>query len=240
VKVATLNLNGLADKHGPWPLRRHRIADVLRKENPEVIALQAVTTVERGEVSQAHELAAELGGALHVRVHDGNAPGRLGLAWISRAPILDFEVLVLGRRPGTEDAAERAVLRARVESRLGSLELFNVHASWVPEQTQDNLRELLSWSARCSGARLAVGDFNTEPHAPVLDAMRGAGWIDVWHALRAGDPGFTFEADRPSLRIDYVWADPRLCLRASDIRVVGASEGPVRLSDHLALVVTFA
>jgi hypothetical protein len=49
-----------------------------------------------------------------------------------------------------------------------------------------------------------AGDLNAPAGEDRPDALRDAGWTDVWAALHPGQPGYTFESDAPSIRIDYV------------------------------------
>lgn len=42
MKVLTDNINYYVDKHGPWPLRRIILRDIIQRVDPDVIALQAV------------------------------------------------------------------------------------------------------------------------------------------------------------------------------------------------------
>lgn len=95
-------------------------------------------------------------------------------------------------------------------------------------------------TAGCApGPALLLGDLNSAPDSAALETLRGAGWKDVWAMLRPADPGFTFEADRPTQRIDYALASAESRARVHAIeRVEVNGRGPPRLSDHLGLLVT--
>jgi endonuclease/exonuclease/phosphatase family metal-dependent hydrolase len=233
-RAITLNLNYLGTRHGSWPERRPLVIDALRAIQPDVIALQAVWRTVGGD-SQADELAREVPGYEYVAFQPAveDAQGCKGLALLTREPLREIETRTLGLRAGTEDPDRRIVLRAHV----GGLCLHNVHFSWVPEQVADNVREALPFLS-AKGPALVLGDFNLPPVDPLHARFRDAGWIDAWGALRPADPGYTFEADAPSMRIDYVYVNGSLSARLRAVELVGAGRpAPPRLSDHLGLVV---
>lgn len=235
LRIASLNLNYRVAKHGTWTDRRALIVSCARQRSVDVMALQAVEGVA-GQ-NQAAELAALLGFE-HVAFvaptqEDGVARGS---AFISRYPLLDVDARQLSCRPRHEDQNRRVVIRARIKGG-GAVTLHNAHFSWVAPQAVDNARETIEFSASRPG--LLLGDLNSAPDSPALDVLRAGGWIDLWPVLRRGDPGFTFEADRPTQRIDYVLAtgDMQPCVRGLE-RVETNGAAPPRLSDHLGLLVT--
>lgn len=233
-RAFTLNLSYLGARHGPWPARRALVVEALRALQPDVVALQAVWRTVAGD-SQADEIAREVPGFESVAFEPvmEEAQGAKGLAVLAREPFVHLEARRLGSRAGTEDPDRRLVLRARIPR----LSLHNVHFSWVREQAAENVREALPLLNPREPA-LVLGDFNFTPDDPLHERFREAGWIDAWQALRPHDPGYTFESDAPTMRIDYVYASPPLADRLRAIDLVGGDRGqPPRLSDHLGLVV---
>lgn len=233
-RAITLNINSLGTRHGPWPARRSLVVEALRALQPDVVALQAVWRTVAGD-SQADELAREVPGYESVAYEpatDG-PQGNKGLALLARQPLEQIETRTLGLRAGTEDTDRRIVLRAH----FGGLCLHNVHFSWVPEQVADNIREALPFLSTREPA-LVLGDFNLPPDDPLHTRFREAGWVDAWQALRPRDPGYTFESDAPSMRIDYAYVSESLAPRLRTIDIVGGGRAAApRLSDHLGLVV---
>jgi len=233
-RAVTLNLSYLGTRHGPWPARRALVIDALRALQPDVVALQAVWRTVAGD-SQADELAREVPGYEYVAFEPAaeNVQGSKGLALLSRRALTQIEPRMLGLRAGTEDPDRRIVLRAHA----GDLCLYNVHFSWVPEQVADNVREALPF-LRVRGPALVLGDFNLTPEDPLHARFLEEGWTDAWQALRPRDPGYTFESDAPSMRIDYVYVNEPLAARLRAIDLVGGGRAtPPRLSDHLGVVV---
>jgi endonuclease/exonuclease/phosphatase family metal-dependent hydrolase len=242
MKLLTLNLNGYAEKHGPWERRRERIIELLGRERPDVLALQAVATdpARDGGLDQATQLARARPeyGWLHVEPPDlaGLQPGS---AFLSRLPLHDIAALPLTPRPGCADSSPRVALHACIALPLGPLHVFNAHLSWVPAQAAENLRELLPWVASFGAPAIVAGDLNTPADSPLLDALRDRGFRDLWQQLRGDEPGPTFESHDPSLRIDFVWASAALAARARDIERLDGERDGEHLSDHLGLSASF-
>jgi endonuclease/exonuclease/phosphatase family metal-dependent hydrolase len=146
------------------------------------------------------------------------------------------EALKLSRRPDGEDPFERVLLSACFELPSGPLHIFNAHFSWVKEQLEDNLAEALPFIQRPNNPAMLMGDFNAPAGQGLLYLLGEAGWVDAWKELHPGEPGPTFEAGQPTLRIDYMWSNAHLAPYIRDISILGA--GPHHLSDHLGLIST--
>lgn len=242
-KLMTLNINQYADKHGAWEARGARIVDTIVAAKPDVIALQAVRSdpVRKQGRDQAAQLASWLADypyrhfqAAH-RHDDGKTDGN---AFLARVPLEEIHHLPLPFIDNPEDESQRMLLCARVRTPAGAYWIANGHFSWVPVVNEENLRATLEHLATLDGPRLLVGDFNAVPDSNGVRRLAGDGWRDAWATLRPDDSGFTFEADAPAQRIDYVWADAAAAGRLRTIEAFGAGEA--RLSDHLGLVVTLA
>lgn len=238
-RAITLNLNYLETRHGAWPERRKLVTEVIERWRPHIVALQAVSTVPEG-LSQAHELSKALPDYDHVWFEPAmeRIDHAKGSAFLARIPLPRRHTRALSLRAGTDDTNRRTILRVQCDMANG-IDVFNAHFSWVTDQATDNLQEALPFLAEVRGPALLMGDFNFKPDSPLHEQLRNGGWLDVWAAMRPADPGYTFEADSPSQRIDYVYANPLLAARVKSIDCVGKQGGtPPRLSDHLGLMVT--
>lgn len=237
LRVATLNLNYRLAKHGAWDARRRLIVDAIQRTQADVVALQAVEGADGS--SQAAELAALLKYE-HVVYAAADVKGEVshGSAFIARRALRDIGVRRLSLRAGLEDSNQRVVIRVRVDADGGSIDLYNTHFSWVPAQALDNAQETISF--RTPGGALLLGDLNSAADSPPLRLLQDAGFVDLWAALCPADPGPTFEADAPAMRIDYALAAGPVRARAQSMKRVGVDCRTVpRLSDHLGLLVTF-
>jgi endonuclease/exonuclease/phosphatase family metal-dependent hydrolase len=238
LRLMTLNLNYRASKHGAWSERRALIVEAIRRVDADVVALQAV------ERSNGHSQAAELAAALNYEYADFVAavktgPAAKGSAFIGRRRLMDLAVQRLRHRGDHEDGDRRVVLRARIQTRGGDVDIYSAHFSWIEAQAMDNVADTLAFVA--PGPAILLGDLNSQPDSAPMRELVRAGWIDMWRELHQDDPGYTFEADRPTMRIDYVLASRDVRPRIKSIERVGAEKGrPPRLSDHLGLVVTLS
>jgi endonuclease/exonuclease/phosphatase family metal-dependent hydrolase len=212
--AATLRL-----PEGLWPRRRKLIARALQVVQPDLVGLQEVACDPTAGISQAEQLAHDLGLAC---AYEPAA----GLAVLSRCPIRRWEALSL--RSGGSDS--QAALRAEIEHLEGDLELRVVHlttrgdgpsfaASPRKEAAQLAAVEALlaSLDALPAGrAVIGLGDFNNEPDSVTLRAMtRGTGkraLRDAWRAANPTDPGLTMPSQAPAVRLDYLLVSPHLAV----------------------------
>ena len=239
VKIITLNLNYCGDKHGSWAKRRPLIAEILKSENPDIVAFQAVCTLEDSK-NQADQLAEDLGFEYRIfcpasRNHDGRQDGN---AVISRFPVSECNHLLLSLNQST-DTVQRLVQKTVLSINEQKLHLYNAHFSWVKEQTIENLKEAIGFLNVPDEKAILVGDFNSPPEDKVLEHLKEQGWSDLWEFHHPEKDGFTFESDKPFTRIDYAWANKNLAGKSSEIRIVSGEKGTgIRLSDHKGISVT--
>jgi endonuclease/exonuclease/phosphatase family metal-dependent hydrolase len=248
MRIMTLNLNFCETKHGPWPVRRKLIVQVVQDHSPDVIAFQAVRMDPASEhrKDQASQLADDMPEFKHVTfvaatTHpDGTQDGS---AFLSRVPFkhVEHRVLRLGAETNqAEDPASRIVLLVQVEP--PSLSIFNCHYSWASRQALSNIDEALNYMRDYRNRAVLVGDLNNIPESDLLGRLAVEGWIDAWAYLRPRDSGYTFESNAPDKRIDYVWVKPDLVpsLKSIDLVKEPSNQYGARLSDHLGLIVTLA
>jgi endonuclease/exonuclease/phosphatase (EEP) superfamily protein YafD len=77
-----------------------------------------------------------------------------------------------------------------------------------------------------------AGDFNSEPGSAVVSRLRDSGLRDAWTECGRGE-GFTYPADRPTKRIDYVFLSGTLRCTAAEVL-------DTQVSDHRPLLVALA
>jgi endonuclease/exonuclease/phosphatase family metal-dependent hydrolase len=236
VRILAYNIrDGGADRLGA-------IADVVRSECPDAVAL--VETTADSAAALADELGAELafGGS--------NSVFDVHVAWLSRRPL---------RRARNHRLA--ALAKTLLEVEVDGLGLFATHlASRHEEQAhprEGEIRAILGVLGRVAGPHLLVGDFNALrpgdpigapppgvaprgealPGAPrtVLAPLVASGYVDCYRSLH-DEPGYTYPAHAPWLRLDYAFASPEPAPRLTACDVV-ASDLAARASDHLPLVV---
>ena len=236
MRILAYNIwNGGADRLGA-------IADVIRGERPDAVALVETTA------DSASALADELG---------------LQLVFGKSNSIFDVHVAWLSRRPAGRVRNHRlaALAKTLLEVEVDGLELFVAHLASRHEEhahpRDRELGEILRVLGRVAGPHLLVGDFNALrpgdpvgapppgveprgdalPGAPrtVLAPLMAAGYVDCYRSLH-DDPGYTYPADAPWLRLDYAFASRELAPRLAACDVV-RGDLAARASDHLPLVV---
>lgn len=224
-----------------WPARRELLATRLDALRPEVVALQEVHAASGElEASQAHELAARVGG---YKVFF--APGRRavsgvceGVALLVRRDARGHDPLALTLDPSDrfEGANQRVVVAATVEHPEGPVDVFATHLSLSRNSRTRTARELLDFAKSVrersgSIAAVVMGDLNASPDEPAVEAIESE-WFDVWRAR--GDAktnrGGTWPAVLPFRRLDYVFAQPSTRVTVGECRRV-----PYSGSDHLGV-----
>ena len=244
VRLVTFNTH-----HGVGRDERHdlpRLATLLASAEADVICLQEIDRHfgERSEdvdqallLSRALDMQLAWGPAIDEPRPDDAPPRQYGNALLSRLPILVSDV---HRLPG--DGEPRVALRTMVELDGGALWITTTHLSTGPAELRAaQIEAVSSLHTEPMETGVIVGDFNTAPDAPELDALRQR-FTDAWNLARARDDqagwrfwqheqGHTHPASFPHRRIDQVWV-------SEGVAVAGAhvldAEGA---SDHLPLVV---
>lgn len=174
------------------------IADVLRDSDADIIALQEIgKDWIMGPPDDTTEIIAKLIGyefsyfipAIH---QDG---GQYGTAVISKIDLGEPEVFSL-----FQEVDEPRKL-ARFEFPFGELKvnLFTTHLSWI-EDRSEQIKELCNIIADTSGVVFLMGDLNEE-----ADVLEEAGLFKLLQNAEISGR-FTFPADEPRTRIDYICA----------------------------------
>lgn len=204
-----------------------RIASVIRAGKPDVVALQEADR-RFGSRSDHADQPSWLGRALGLRSLFAPAlragPGEYGNAILSAVPVASWDWTPLGLANRGEP---RSLLRCSLATgvRIWATHLSSESAAARVEQAG----ELVEHWRSDPGPTVLLGDLNAGPTDPALSIL-GAEFIDAWSTLRGEEPGLTFRADRPRVRIDYVLTTSDIAPQLVDLVDVGAS------SDHHAVV----
>lgn len=216
--------------------RRDALLADLQRRSPDVIALQEVT----GELLEA------VMDAPWVRAH----------YCLSHTSVLAYDVVVLSRLP------VRRMVELPLPSEMGrrlviadlacGLSVGTVHLesmSGYEAARAEQLRRIQPLLASRSDSVL-VGDMNFKPDDPLETAALDPSFLDVWPALRPGDPGYTVDTDinlmrlmvndKPThKRIDRVFLrSPRWLARAIELTGTRAIDTEDTFtSDHFGLAV---
>ena len=128
-----------------------------------------------------------------------------------------------------EPAPAPGLLQATVEINGAVVRVFNTHLDYRadPRVRKQQVTELMAYMGSASMPTLVLGDLNANPDAPELQPLFER-LHDTWQDM-AG-PGFTYPADKPVKRIDYI-------LASSHFRVRSASVPVTEVSDHRPVLV---
>jgi endonuclease/exonuclease/phosphatase family metal-dependent hydrolase len=222
------------------------LAEVVARSAPDVVVLQEAT---RPEV--VARLAAAAGMPVWA-AHPGHS-----VAFMSRTPLRHQ-----WHRP---PPSRRAFLELSPEGeswRIFGVHLSAVHSNWTERRRVRELRAVLAGiAAHQHGFHVVTGDFNTIAPGETLDLrklpprlrafvyvtgrtirwetiqiMLDASYVDGYRSLHPADPGLTFPAGDPHVRLDYVFLPSPFAPRLKSCTVVNGTPATRAASDHLPVL----
>lgn len=229
LRLFTYNTHNGFDTAGTLDLEA--MAQLLETQRADIIALQEVSRglVINGSVDMAAWFSWRLG--LPILFHGTSGPD-WGNAILTRYPVTRYDAFALPP-PGLPLA--RGFAYHEIDVGDGEpLYLINTHLHHVRQDAMIREQQVASILHFLDGSpmrRLVLtGDLNSLPLDTVLLSLNAAGLRDL--VAEAGvEPGYTFPADDPSQRLDYILASPDIGLRALEI-------APDVISDHLGIGAT--
>jgi len=226
LRVLVYNIHAGKDASGTVNLQR--VADVIASTNADIVLLQEVDrmTTRSGGVDHLAELErltkmhSVFGKAIDFQ------GGQYGIAILSRWPITTSETISLRGSP--------IEARVALAAQTNGLRVINTHfdASNVETYRLEEVDHLIEEVRRFGKPVLVGGDFNTEPSSHVYARLRESGLRDAF-ADCGGKTGFTYPADTPVKRIDYLFIK-------GSFRCVSANVPGSQASDHRPLLVEIA
>ncbi|MFC6566038.1 endonuclease/exonuclease/phosphatase family protein [Actinoplanes utahensis] len=246
-------------RFGPdWKARQPGIRATLERQRPDVLALQEVWG-EDGS-TQADELAEALG--MHAVFASPSFPppgpegGELGIAVLSRWPVLGWEAPVM---PARHRAWDPVALTVRVDHPVGPLPIVAACLDHGVPYTDDRIAQAAFIAGLATDPRfdgpcpvLLMGDLNAAVDSPVLRPVRDV-LIDAWSAGGGAADAVTLPSTHPQAplsagpqlidqRIDHIFF--RAGREDQDIgidrvRLAGDPIDGLHPSDHRAVVADF-
>ena len=212
-------------------------AAAIRAQSPDVVALQEVDVhwAERSAFAdQVSALAEKLGmqarfAPIYVLpgLTPGAAPREFGVALLSRHAIVSFRNDTIARlSTQVQDpvpAPAPGLLEVLLDVRGQPVRVFNTHLDYRkdPAVRTHQVREMLGYIGDMAVPTLVFGDLNASPDAPELQPLL-ARLHDAWSSSTS--PGFTYPADAPHSRIDYVLVSPQFTVRSVRVPETQASD----------------
>jgi endonuclease/exonuclease/phosphatase family metal-dependent hydrolase len=232
-RAASFNIHHGVGVDGQLDLER--IATVIDDTHPDVIGLQEVDR-HLGKRSDFVDQATWLSDRLDLHVvfgpnidADPRTPGaprrQYGTATLSSHRISEWRNTPLPRPEGGE---QRGLLEVVIELRGVSVRTFNTQLQNRSQAERlAQIATVRSIVAEAPEPVVLVGDLNAVPDSPEIAAIT-EDLADSWVSAGRGD-GFTFDAETPHGRIDYV-------LTSSDVVARAAAVVASDASDHLPVV----
>lgn len=244
LRVMTYNVHSCRGSDGV--VDPARIAEVIQRWSPDVVALQEVVRSSEPARDQVARLAAETGMEAHFTKTRPDGADFFGIATLVRH---SFEVRAEAPLP-TLRGEPRAAHWLRVDTGEAMIDLVNTHLSIHLRERIRQLQSLLR-AENPAAAPSVVGDisapFSLMPLAPslVLCGDFNAGFLSAEYRFLSGHlqnaqravrrwPKPTFPARYPLLRLDHVWLGPQWEVLEAHVSSSGLER---RASDHLPLVV---
>ena len=221
-----------------------RTAATIRALSPDVVGLEEVDVhwaARSGFVDQASRLGESLGMAVRFApiyelpgATDTAAKREFGVALLSRYPIVGWNNDTLTRLSTQTDSPVPArmpgFLAATLDVHGSRVRVFVTHLDYRkdPSVRRTQVAEMLARIGAVDSPTILLGDMNTSPDAAELQPLFTR-FRDSWSTM-AG-PGFTYPADTPTDRIDYVLVSPNGKIDTAFVPVVPSA------SDHRPVVV---
>ncbi len=229
VRVMTYNLRQGFDVHGRHGLEE--MARVIEAEEPDIVALQEVS---RGwAINGSVDMLEWLSQRLEMDYVWGPAADPVwGNAVLSRLPIVSRQNHEM---PNNDTLRlDRGFLTVEIDVDGG--ETIDVVATHFHSGDGDSAirvpqAEAVLGAVVSGRTTVLLGDFNAHPDHPEMLLIANAGFNDALVASGATYDGYTYPADAPWERIDYVFASP-------DLKVRDYSTHDSLASDHLAVAAT--
>ncbi len=233
--VMTYNVHGCVGMDGK--LSVDRIARIIARHNPDIVALQEldVGRLRSKSIDQAERIARKLEMNFHFHPTFRLKDEQYGNAIFSRYPMSIRKMAAL---PAYKKSSEpRAALWVTVDAEGTQFQLINTHLSIWPAERLLQARALAGpeWLAHpdCAGPVVLCGDFNASPRTPAYRRMCEA-LKDCQRSLPKHRPTRTWSGKYGISRIDHVFLSPEWeVLRVE----VPRSHLDRAASDHVPLLV---
>ena len=228
-----------------------KVIRVIRDQHPDIVGLQEVDVhwSARSNFEDQAALLAKGTGMNYRFAHiyeipnaDPSKPPReFGVALLSRYPIVGFTNRDITRHSTQDSTAQPSpmpgLLEAIVDVRGLKVRVFNVHLDYRSDPFVRKLQvgELIGFLKVDSVATILTGDLNAGPNSAEVEMLAPYFLSGTGEQLMAKPPMdvFTYPANAPEKKIDYVMATASFCVTRYQTPKVIAS-------DHLPVVVDLA
>ncbi len=236
LRIMTYNVHSCIGMDGK--LSAERIARVIARANPDVVALQELDAgrVRTDGIDQAHLIAGYLEMEFHFHPAIHIEEERYGDAILTHLPMRLIKAGTLPGLAGRPRLEPRGALWVAIDLYGTEIQIINTHLGLLPSERLAQIAALLGdeWLGhpQCRGPVILCGDLNATPASPLyrllLRRLR-----DAQIENTSSRPLKTFSGRVPSARIDHIFIQPGL--EVINIEVP-RSELVQVASDHLPLI----
>ena len=234
LRVLTYNIH--AGKDAGQQRNLDRVAEVIRASAADIVLLQEVdrNTERSGREDHIAVLAQLTGMDMWFAKSLDFQGGQYGIAILSKLPLDTAYVVPLVVRPPQERSGTyepRVGLHAVIRGPFGYLHIVNTHLDPAAEPTyrHQEFINLLAHIARTvspGNPLIFGGDLNARPDTPEITALT-LSLLDSWRRCGDGGPGYSYPADEPDRRIDYVWLRNGTCTNARVLDTLASDHRPL-------------
>ena len=230
VKILTYNIHhGTPIHHADDDVQLNVIADVIKQQNPDLVALQEIDSMTaRAPYDEAKQLGTLTGMHSYFAKTISYQGGSYGIAVLSRYPIASHQKIMLPMPDPTGE--QRAVAIIKVEIIPGTPFYFaSTHLDLKEENRKAQAKRLLQLSEDLDAPLIFAGDLNAAPAAPEIKTI-GEGFSSPC----VSNCPKTFPSDKPSETIDYIFLNPQAAALCHNLSYTAIST--TLASDHLPLL----
>lgn len=217
-----------------------RIAEVIDRCNPDIVALQELDAgLPRTEmIDQAHLIAMTLEMSFHFHSSIHLKEGGYGNAILSRGPVQLIKAGAVPTDPLHRSLERRGAVWAEVELHRHRIQVLATHFGLNRGERMAQARAITGpeWLGHpeCRSPAILCGDFNALAGSAVYRQLTRH-LRDVQRGVKGKLPRGTWPAQLPFMRIDHLFVTHNL-----KVRSVSVPRTPLTrvASDHLPLVVT--
>jgi len=245
VKVMTFNIRYGTAKDGEfhWPARRELVMDVIRREQPDVLAIQEALAFQLMEIAPVLADYEKYG-----QHRNGGLSGEFSGVYVRKdtCEVVDSGELWLSPTPevvgskGWDAALPRMAVWVELSLASGErMRVYGTHFDHRGAEARLGSATLMVEHARGGPPSVFMGDFNAEPGSPPIEAFVAGGYRS---SLQVCDPTNTlgtfngFQTAQPTRRIDDIFCSAGLA--PTGARILEDRVDGIWPSDHFPVVAT--
>lgn len=235
IRIMSYNVHGCLGMDGH--ISTDRIARVIARNNPDIIALQELDALRSRSngIEQAHKIAQYLEMKYHFHPVFCRQEEQYGNAILSRLPVSLERMAALPQLKKKEMYEPRGAMSIILELNGVKIKIINTHLSIWPRERIVQIEALLGkeWMGDGNGHTILCGDFNAMPGSAAYRTICTK-FKDSQAIIAGHRPYSTWFGRYPLTQIDHIFVTPQF-------KVVSAYVSHTSLdkvaSDHLPLMV---